>query len=387
MSPFVACQTNTAVLLRLEEFMMKPRKALTPKSFSDRVLSRSASASISATILVGCLLFGSAKAQNPNSQAKDVQYDEAIAKARSLLTEKKNKEAVHESERAIKLDESRWEAYVLAASGYSSQQLYDDAIGYLQMALPRAPEDKKDKIREALTESRAALARPASSASAAAPAVPSRAMSSPQAVPSQAEVVLWKTIENSTRVSDYETYLDKYPDGAFAALAANRMAEIEKKKQNSLEGSSWQASVNWSLFPQGSRTTDIALKLLEGGSCEETEVEDGRITSSKTCTYKRIGTAIYIEVTPDTSKCAAAPAQAAIAEEMARKSGQRPALPRKTPSDDRRTPSNEQQLNRFFEECDPSNRTFSLTVNADSLAGKWRHGDYLVDVILRRAAD
>lgn len=43
-----------------------------------------------------------------------------------MLNEKNDKEAVAAAEQAIKLDQNRWEAYVLAASGYSAQALSDD---------------------------------------------------------------------------------------------------------------------------------------------------------------------------------------------------------------------------------------------------------------------
>src|SRR5438874_899123 len=81
-------------------------------------------------------------------------YDDAIARARTLLSEKKAQEEVTISDQAIQMDEKRWEAYVTAASGYSAQQLFDDAIGMLQLALARAPQDRKQLIRDALTEAR-----------------------------------------------------------------------------------------------------------------------------------------------------------------------------------------------------------------------------------------
>jgi len=49
-----------------------------------------------------------------------------LAEATSMLNEKNDKEAVAAAEQAIKLDQNRWEAYVLAASGYSAQALSDD---------------------------------------------------------------------------------------------------------------------------------------------------------------------------------------------------------------------------------------------------------------------
>src|SRR5438094_805133 len=105
------------------------------------------------TILVGALALRCA--QMPcfgQASPERTQYDQAIAQARQLLKDKKLKEAIVESERAIKLDDGRWEAYLTAASGYSGLGMFDDAIGLLQIALPRAPQDKKPAIREALQD-------------------------------------------------------------------------------------------------------------------------------------------------------------------------------------------------------------------------------------------
>ena len=41
------------------------------------------------------------------------------------------------------------------------------------------------------------------------------------------EVVFWETIRDSARAADFDAYLAQFPDGAFAALARNRLAEID----------------------------------------------------------------------------------------------------------------------------------------------------------------
>ena len=41
------------------------------------------------------------------------------------------------------------------------------------------------------------------------------------------EVVFWESIRESARAADFEAYLAQFPDGAFAALARNRLGEIE----------------------------------------------------------------------------------------------------------------------------------------------------------------
>lgn len=87
-------------------------------------------------------------------------YDEAVAKARELLRANNASAALSASQAAIALDDKRWEAYVTAAGAYSAQLLFDDAIGMLQAALARAPEDRKPMIRDALASARSTVPAP-----------------------------------------------------------------------------------------------------------------------------------------------------------------------------------------------------------------------------------
>jgi hypothetical protein len=149
-------------------------------------------------------------------------YEDQLAKSRAAAAAKQYEEAETAAEMAITLDDKRWEAYVLAANAYSSQRLYDDAIGMLQMALVRVPEDKKQLVRDAISDARGR---------ASAPAVPSTAVvarpAPPSTAPTQSEIVLWKSIENSDRFEDFHAYLEQYPNGTFAVLATSRAAELE----------------------------------------------------------------------------------------------------------------------------------------------------------------
>ena len=158
-------------------------------------------------------------------------YDNYLAQAKSLIAQQKYPEAVAETQKAIALNGGRWEAYVVAAKGYSSQKLYDDAIGMLQTALIRAPEDKKPAIRDAIAECRKEL-NPAN--------VPSQASSvngetplssSPETAPTQAEIVLWKSIENSSQIDDFKAYLTQYPNGAFVALAKSHIDRLRPQEE------------------------------------------------------------------------------------------------------------------------------------------------------------
>jgi tetratricopeptide (TPR) repeat protein len=158
-------------------------------------------------------------------------YDEQLNRVRTAISEKHYPEAASAAEQAIKLDDKRWEAYVLAANAYSSQQFFDDAIGMLQMALPRAPEDRKQLVREALQQVRQQLVSSAPSSNpAAAPTGPRGTSAGVPAAVSQQEIVLWKSIENSNRAEDFRSYLAGYPNGTYATLARSHLDEVAKNE-------------------------------------------------------------------------------------------------------------------------------------------------------------
>jgi tol-pal system protein YbgF len=48
---------------------------------------------------------------------------------------------------------------------------------------------------------------------------------------SQAEIVLWKSIENSTNPKDFQSYLDQYPKGTFVVLARRHLAEAKAQPE------------------------------------------------------------------------------------------------------------------------------------------------------------
>lgn len=52
---------------------------------------------------------------------------------------------------------------------------------------------------------------------------------SPPKAGGTAEITFWKSIEDIGSASAYSTYLDQYPDGAFAPIAKIRLSEFEKK--------------------------------------------------------------------------------------------------------------------------------------------------------------
>lgn len=243
-------------------------------------------------IVVACLAASSIPAfgQPPKPSAG---YDALVARARTLIAERRPQEAVTVSEQAIALNERRWEAYVTAASGYSAQHLYDDTIGMLQTALAHAPDEKKQAIREAISEARRQLAAQSNPSPVVSP--PSSAQAAP-ATTTQAEAVLWKSIENSTRAEDYQGYLSKYPDGTFAPVAKARLdaitskqadetAQQQKEKNSNLVGSGWQGTVG----NQGA-----TLKFEDAQHCKGIFV--GQLVVTLDCTWQKIGKALYIHV-------------------------------------------------------------------------------------------
>jgi eukaryotic-like serine/threonine-protein kinase len=70
----------------------------------------------------------------------------------------------------------------------------------------------------------------ASSSAASTPPLAATARTEPAASPPPApidpEILLWASVEKSSRVSDYEVYLKQYPQGIFTALARRRLAEL-----------------------------------------------------------------------------------------------------------------------------------------------------------------
>jgi class 3 adenylate cyclase len=64
-------------------------------------------------------------------------------------------------------------------------------------------------------------------------AAPVEAAAQPVAAPVEAELAFWETIKDSTDPAEFEAYLKRYSDGAFAALAeARRSALLEKTVQS-----------------------------------------------------------------------------------------------------------------------------------------------------------
>lgn len=92
-------------------------------------------------------------ARTPEGKAR-WRYEQVLLKAQALGQMGLVKEAVAQTAAAAKTDNSRWEAYALAGSLLSQQNLCNEATGFFQQALERAPAEKKTALEQALQKCR-----------------------------------------------------------------------------------------------------------------------------------------------------------------------------------------------------------------------------------------
>jgi len=144
-------------------------------------------------------------------------YEQLIAKGTAELKSGDQDGARRDAQAAVRQDGAQWKGYALLGGALMNLKRYEDAADAFSRAIERAPAEKAGELRElrrrCLTseESGTASSRPH-------PDVP--------APVSQAEVVLWKSIENSNNGDDFRSYLRQYPEGAFARLAQDRLDAI-----------------------------------------------------------------------------------------------------------------------------------------------------------------
>jgi Tfp pilus assembly protein PilF len=81
---------------------------------------------------------------------KQAQYDAMVQRARGFLAVKLFREAIAEAGRAQAADGSRWEAYAVIALCLTRQNKTAEAAKFGEMALDRAPLEKRDELRRAL---------------------------------------------------------------------------------------------------------------------------------------------------------------------------------------------------------------------------------------------
>ena len=146
-------------------------------------------------------------------------YDAIVQKGKAQLQAGSADLALASAEEAIKQNSERWEGYALAGGALMNFKRYEEAADKLSKAIERAPEAKQTALRDLRRQ--CLLAESGLS--------PSPKESAPAAATKQAEIVLWKSIENSTNPADFQSYLDQYPQGAFVVLAQRHLDEAKAK--------------------------------------------------------------------------------------------------------------------------------------------------------------
>jgi tetratricopeptide (TPR) repeat protein len=165
------------------------------------------------------LCFSTVHAQTPTD------YDTLIQQGKSHLQASDLDDALTAGRQAIELDPNRWEAYALAGGALMNLRRYEEAADQLSQAIIHAPESKQAGLRD--LRKQCALAEVSGN-----PVNSRNALAGPSqpAAPTQAEIVLWKTIENSQQRGDFETYLAQYPNGAYVSLATRHLKELSEEQ-------------------------------------------------------------------------------------------------------------------------------------------------------------
>jgi formylglycine-generating enzyme required for sulfatase activity len=173
--------------------------------------------------LIGLFLSIAWFASTAYSAATPPTYDVLIQQGKTQLQGGNAGLALDSSRGAIKLSATRWEGYALAGGALMNLKRYEEAADSLSEAIKNAPEAKQPALRDLRRQ--CLLAESGSPAAASTPP--------PATTTSQAEIVLWKSIENSANLADFQSYLDQYPQGAFAVLARRHLAEADAKAEES----------------------------------------------------------------------------------------------------------------------------------------------------------
>jgi tetratricopeptide (TPR) repeat protein len=168
------------------------------------------------------LIFQTGSVAQANSQ-----YDQLVQIGKSQLQAGNADQALASGEAAVKLDPERWEAHALAGGALMNLKRYEEATDHLSRAIELAPAEKQTGLRN--LRKQCVLAEGGVSPAAPAPQPVTVATT-------QAEIVLWKSIENSSRQSDFDTYLQQYPKGAFVSLAHSHITELASHGVQSVTG-------------------------------------------------------------------------------------------------------------------------------------------------------
>jgi tetratricopeptide (TPR) repeat protein len=185
-------------------------------------------------------------------------YDALVHQGNAQLQAGNNEQALTTASSAIKLNGDRWEAHALAGGALMNLKRYEEAADQFGHAIDRAPQEKQTGLRDLRKQCILAESGAAATGSATA-----RAPEQSAAATTQGEIVLWKSIENSSNPADFQTYLAQYPHGAFASLANRhlneaREAEARAEANQRLLATSWidtTSGLMWARQDNGSQIT------------------------------------------------------------------------------------------------------------------------------------
>jgi tetratricopeptide (TPR) repeat protein len=153
-------------------------------------------------------------------------YDTLVHQGNAQLQAGTNDLALTTAQSAIKASPDRWEAYTLAGGALMNLKRYEEAADDFSKAIERAPEAKQTGIRN--LRKQCLLAEAGASPNPAATPTPTAA---PVTTTTQAEIVLWKTIENSHDPTSFEAYLKEYSQGTYATLAYAHLTQLYDESQ------------------------------------------------------------------------------------------------------------------------------------------------------------
>jgi hypothetical protein len=113
-----------------------------------------------------------------------------------------------------------------------------------------------------------------SATNAANTSAPNVAMVDPAAI----ELSFWDSIKNSTNPDDFKAYLDKYPDGQFAALAKSR-AQPSRPANNGVGDANSPEMIYWNAIKDSRNPADLRAYVTKFPSGLFVELANNRIAS------------------------------------------------------------------------------------------------------------
>jgi len=148
-------------------------------------------------------------------------YDALVHQGNAHLQAGSNDLALTTAQSAIKLNADRWEAYALVGGALMNLKRYEEAADDFSKAIERAPEAKQQGLRDLRKQCLIPESVPSPNSNAASAVTESQT--------TQAEIVLWKTIENSHDPANFGGYLRQYPKGAYVAVAHEHLDQMHEE--------------------------------------------------------------------------------------------------------------------------------------------------------------